>query len=429
MSDTRIELLEAGIRISDLEVPKKDVADFLRHVPDPERAAALIQAIEVGVFSLERARTSQDLDFVKRQVESLLSVVEAALKKIPEETQRSLTAKIGMGEGQVLAPVQRLVVDISNGASEKIREVKELLSQEIDPRNENSTLGRALHTVRDLLDPNRTDSIQGTLTAKLKEVTSGDGALARAVKEVVAEAVKPLSERVDSLTKEVRGQDAAAEALAQTTEKGAPYEDEVLGRLQIWGRTLGAEINHVGGDNRPGDITVIVSHSANELSKFQLVVEVRDRQSPKGRKAVSDDLAVAMAERGSGCAIYLSRTREGLGQELGEWAEGVCDRGPWVACTDEHLGTAVRFLLVQWGATQKRATTPKLDASAVQAQLERVRTALGRIKTINTKASVVRSGADDIQEEAEALRDDVKGALSDLEDSLGLKPSQMTSAA
>src|SRR5207244_4146582 len=157
----------------DLEVPKKDVADFLRRLPDSERAAALVQAIEVGVFCLERARTSQDLDFVKRHVESLLSVVETALKKIPEETQRSLTAKIGTGEGQVLAPVQRLVVEVSNGASEKIREVKELLSQEIDPRNENTTLGKALHTLRDLLDPNRNDSIQGTLTAKLREVTAG----------------------------------------------------------------------------------------------------------------------------------------------------------------------------------------------------------------------------------------------------------------
>ena len=131
-----------------------------------------------------------------------------------------------------------------------------------------------------------------------------------------------------------------------------------------------------------------------------------------------------MAERGATYALYLSRNREGLGQELGEWAEGVCDRGPWVVCTDEHLRTAVRFLLVQWGIARKRAVAPTVDASAAQAQIERIRTALGRVKTINTKATAVRSGADEIQREAEALRDDVKGALSDLEESLCLKPSQ-----
>ncbi|MGH8601769.1 MAG: hypothetical protein ACREXR_02990 [Gammaproteobacteria bacterium] len=226
-----------------------------RHIGEK---SGLVQAIEVGMFCLERARTNQDLDFVKRQIESLISTVRTAVEKIPEETQKSLSAKIGTADGQVLAPVQSLVTEVAKGASDKIKEVKDLLSQEIDPRNEETTLGKALRALRDLLDPNRTDSIQGTLTAKIKEVTAGDGTLARVVKEVVAEAVKPLSERVDSLAKEVRGREAAAEALAQTTEKGAPYEEEVLSRLQAWGKTIGAEIGHVGANNKPGDITVRV---------------------------------------------------------------------------------------------------------------------------------------------------------------------------
>ncbi|HXX75398.1 MAG TPA: hypothetical protein VEI50_09730 [Nitrospiraceae bacterium] len=288
MGDARIELSDTGVRIEDLEVPKKDVADFLSRVPEPEREATLIQAIEVGVFCLQRARTSQDLDFVKRQVESLIGTVRATVEKIPEETQKAMAAKIGTGEGQVLAPVQSLVAEVSRGASDKIQEVKNLLSQEIDPRDENTTLGKALRTLRDLLDPNRTDSIQGTLAAKIKEVTTGDGVLAQAVKNVVGDAVKPLADRVDSLAKEVRGKEAAAEALAQTTEKGTPYEEEVLGRLQAWGQTIGAEIDHVGGDNKPGDITIRATGPADDSSKCLFVVEVRDRESPKGRKAVSD---------------------------------------------------------------------------------------------------------------------------------------------
>ncbi|MGD0497033.1 MAG: hypothetical protein ABSC23_01210 [Bryobacteraceae bacterium] len=397
MRGAQVEVTDAGIWIRDLEVPSRDVADFLHRVSEPERGVTLVQAIEVGVFCLERARTSQDLDFVKRQVEALISTVRATVERIPEDTQKALTARIGVGEGQVLAPVQSLVAEVTRGAAEKIREVKDLLSQEINPSDENTTLGRALRALRNLLDADRADSIQGTLAAKIKEVTAGDGALAKTVRGVVEDAVKPLAERVDSLAKEVRGGEAAAEALAQTTEKGAPYEEEVLGRLQAWGRTIGAEINHVGVDNRPGDITVSVTDPAGDSPKCLLVVEVRDRQSPKARKAVSDDLSAAMAERGATYAMYLSRKREGLGQELGEWAEGACDRGPWVACTDEHLTTAVRFLLVQWGMARKRAARLAPDVSAVRTQIERIRTALGRVKTINTKVTSVRTGADQIQ--------------------------------
>lgn len=428
MSDTRIDLRETGVLIERLEVPRKDVADFLSHIPEAERESRLVQAIEVGVFCLERAQTSRDLDFVKRQVESLLTSVGAAVEKIPDTTQRSLLEKMGTGDGQVLAPVKSLIGDVSKTVSDKIKELSQLLTEEIDPRKESTTLGRTLRSLRELLDPIRTDSIQGVLAAKLTEVTAGDGTLAKAVKEAVAEAVKPLTERVDSLAREVHGQEAAAEALAQTTEKGTPYETEVLGRLQTWSKTIGAEIRHVGGDNRPGDILVSVV-AAEDLSLFNLVVEVRDRQSPKGRKAVTDDLSAAMAERNAGYAIYLSRNRDGLGQELGEWAEGICDRGPWVACTDEHLGTAVRFLLVQWAIARRRAATPTIDAAAATAQIERIRTALARVKNINTKTTAVRASATDIQEEAESLRDDVRGALSDLEVALSLRSASTSESA
>jgi len=428
MGNARIELSDTGIRIADLEVPRKDVADFLRRVPEAEREATLTRVIEVGVFCLERARTGQDLEFVRRQVESLICTVRATVEKIPDETEKALVARIGTGDGQVLAPVRSLVDEVSRGATQKLNDVRDLLSREINPSDENTTLGRALRTLRDLLDPNRTDSIQGTLAAKVREVTACDGALAKTVKEVVAEAVKPLATRVESLTNEVHGQGAAAEALAQTTVKGTLYEEEVVSRLQIWARPVGAEIDHVGPDNKPGDITIRVADPADDSSRCLVVVEVRDQQSHNGRKVVSGDLLAAMTERGASYALYLSKSRDGLAQELGEWAEGVCDRGAWVACTDEHLTTAVRFLLVQWGMARKRAVQPTPDIPAVHSQIERIRTALARIKTINTCVTNVRAGADNIHREAESLREDVRGALSDLEESLCLKPIQGPSA-
>jgi len=429
MSTARIEILENGIRIVDLEVPRREVSDFIGSLPEPERAATVARAVELGVLALERAHTGQDLEFVRRQINSLLQDVQATVAKIPEETQKSLVAKIGTGEGQVLAPVQSLVGQVGRAADEKLAEVKQLLSQEIDPSKETSTLSKALRTLRDLLDPKRSDSVQGSLEDVMRKVSANDGMLAQAVKTVVADAVKPLAERVDALTLEFRGERAGADALAQTTEKGLTYEDEILGRLQGWSQISGAEIGHVGVDNKPGDITIAATDASDGTSKLILVVEVRDRQTPKGRKAVSDDLSAAMNERGAGSALYVSRNQDGLGKELGEWAEGACDRGPWVACTDEHLITAVRFLLVQWAIVRKRAGTRTLDAAVAVAQIERIRTALGRVKAINTKITSVRGNADEIQREVEALRDDIKSSLTDLEECLLIKPNDGPGAA
>jgi hypothetical protein len=52
------------------------MADFLRSIPEDEVEPTMIQAIEVGVFCLERARMSQDTEFVRRQLDQLLNRVE-----------------------------------------------------------------------------------------------------------------------------------------------------------------------------------------------------------------------------------------------------------------------------------------------------------------------------------------------------------------
>lgn len=54
-----------------------------------------------------------------------------------------------------------------------------------------------------------------------------------------------------------------------------------------------------------------------------------------------------LAERKADAGIYVSKTEDGLAKEVGDWAEGTCEKGPWVACTHPNLAAALRFLVVQ----------------------------------------------------------------------------------
>ncbi len=425
MADTRIIVLEAGIQVVNLDIPRKDVADFLRGLPEEEREPTFIRALEVGIFCLERARTSQDTEFVRRQVDSLLSKVEKAVETIPDETQKGLLEKIGTSEGQVLAPIHTLVNEVSKTTTDRLKEVRDLLSQEIDPAKETTTLGKVLRDLRNLLDPGRTDSVQGSVNAAIKSVTTEDGALAKAVRAVVGDSVKPLSDEVNRLAKEIRGQEAAAEALEQTTQKGASYEDQVVLELQEWSQVAGAEVHHVGSDNQPGDVLVKFATSSLASTPVTIVLEVRDRQSPLGRKAITSTCEEAMAVREANSGIYLSRSRDGLANEIGEWAEGETERGPFIACTHDHLITALRFLMVQKRLASLRAAAPEVDSASIEAQIQRIRTTLDRVKSINRKVTEVRAGASDIQTEAEALRDEVRGALTTIEDAIRVAPSKV----
>jgi hypothetical protein len=106
MSASKIDISDTDIRIMDLIVPSRDVAGYIGKLSEDERETAVIRAVEVGVFCLERVQAGHDLDFIRRQLETLVNDVQRAVDKIPNETQERLTAKIGTGEGQVLAPVR-----------------------------------------------------------------------------------------------------------------------------------------------------------------------------------------------------------------------------------------------------------------------------------------------------------------------------------
>ncbi len=424
MSNTRIEVSESNVRILDLQIDRPDVAQFLLARPEAERASALARSIEIGVFCLERATAGQDLEFVRRQVETLLAQVKAEISALPETTQKALAEKIGTGDGQVLAPVRQMVDAAKKAAEDKIREVASLLSEQLDPSKDSTTLGKVLRDLKDLLDPKRTDSIQGALAAAVTSVTSTDGALSETVKKAVGEALTPLSERVETIAKEIHGQEAAQEIVDQTTAKGIPYEEEITERLQQWAAMVGAEVLAVGADNKKGDVVVRVPALGATSTPTSIVIEVRNQDSPKGRKAISDHLEEAMAEREANAGIYLSRTAAGLAKEIGDFAEGQCSRGPFVACTEEHLITAIRLVGALRSIAAAQASRPETDAAAVQTHVERIRTAVRKVITINRHVTDVRAGADGISREADALREEINQSLLAIEAAIRLTVQQ-----
>ena len=92
---SKIESLNDRILIHSLEIVGKEAVDYLQRVPAEEHERACLRAFEVGIFCLERTQTSQDTEFVRRQIQSLLTEVEKAVGVIPDAVQRELVGKIG----------------------------------------------------------------------------------------------------------------------------------------------------------------------------------------------------------------------------------------------------------------------------------------------------------------------------------------------
>jgi len=416
-----IDVMDGGVHVRSLLIPRSDVASYLRAICEEDRVVAFIHAVEVGVFCLERSRAGADMAFVRREIDALLDRVQQVVGAVPGAVETRLVEKIGTADGQVLAPVQTLVRGVSEVADRRVAEIKELFTREMDPGKESSTLGAALKALRDLLDPSRKDSIQTRFEGALQNVAARDGTLASAIRDVVSDAVKPLKEEIDSLSQQIQRQQVEASVIERTTEKGAPFEEEIVARLQPWARVVGAEVHYVGSDKRPGDIVIELKSEREDGTVVRLVIEAKAWDNEKarpGRSTIAKILNTAMIERDATLAVYLSRSRAGLAKEIGDWAEGACERGLFVATTEEHLTTAIRFLFVHHRLAAARVAKREIDMQAIDSQLDRIRAALVGVKSINTNITEGHTVLDKIQSAAEALRANIRDALDTIEGAL-----------
>lgn len=409
---------DSEIQIHELSISNKDSAAFLSRVPEEDRVSFIQKAIEIGLFCLERGQNLGDLEFVRRQVSGLLTSVETSVGAIPDRTERALLLKIGIGDGQVLAPLKTEVDNATTAIESRIQEVKSLLENDLDPKKTTTVLGQALSAIQNLLDPKRTDSVQTSIETAVNKVVQPDGSLAKTVEKTVGDAIKSLQEEVNRLTQELHGAEMVEDALAQTTAKGATFEDETAVRLQQWAKNSGYSVEQVGPDNQPGDFVIAVQEPWATTGPIRIVIEARDRQNAFGRQKIAQDLESKFRERKAHFGVYISKTQAGLAKEIGDWAEGQCNSGPWVACLGEHLLTAVRFAVAQQRLKELKQSQPDLDAADIRGKVGAIRTCMQRIRTIKTKVTNIRDSATGIESESESLQIEIGGYLSEIETAL-----------
>lgn len=418
----QIELRDDCIVINNLQIRLFEASDYLHQLPDYEREAACIKAFEMGFFCLQRTENLNDTQFVKQQFNALLNEIYQAVNEIPNTISAQLANKIGTGEGQLLAPLQGQINLTTAIMDAQIKAVSDFLNQEFNPSQETSVFGSAVQKIQNLLDDKRSDSLQGVFSAAIANVTTKDGVLAAAVKAVVDEAVKPLSQEVEKLAQQVREKELVESVLEQTIAKGASYEEAVVAELEPWAKLSGAEITHIGFDKQPGDILIKFATNSIAAIEISIVIEVRKRNSASwGRKRISDQLIKAMMKREANAAIFLSSSREGLAQEIGYWGQGSCEQGQWVATTHEMLSLAIQFLLVQQQLASQPTFNSQIDCAVIEAQVQQIKLSLNYLTQINTSLTKLQEHSSDIRVKARAMRTEIRQALNSISESISSK--------
>jgi hypothetical protein len=272
------------------------------------------------------------------------------------------------------------------------------------------------------LDPNRTDSIQYVLGATVDKVTGPDGQLAKTLVDITTSLERLISDELDANQNAVinaigdtriaveRSQ-ATKEALANTPVKGRTFEDETAERCRRWARDNDHEAHHIGVDNKPGDVLVILDPKTDNPQR--IIIEAKDEDLRPGSKVVADKLNIAMVERKATAAVYLAKN--GFAREIGSWEEGACSMGDWVACTEDDLFLAIRCLAVHRRRQQRAA---EIKPELIQPLLENIKTSLLCLRNIKTNGTKMRGLLDDNDQEADKHRKVVNDAIDKIEELL-----------
>jgi hypothetical protein len=421
-----IEITDNRILIYQLAANLENGVSYLQQFPDSEYERICLDAFEMGFLCLQTAQMSRENGLVKQQMSDLVFDFKQAVQDIAKSFEHNLVNQIGTENGQLLAPLRVHINQTSEVLTEKLNGVSTLLTQDIDPTKETSFVGRFFRVLQNLLDPKRSDSIQGAFKEAIVNITKENGTLTVSVKNVVTEVVKPLAAQVEKLTQEIRDKQVAQQVLEQTTAKGFTYEQMVVTELQKKLNSNGVEIEHIGGDNDTGDILVKLTSKSLATAELTIVIEARNRPSkPFGRQAITQHLNSAMLRRDANAAIFLSYERSGLALEIGDWAEGVCGHGFWIATTHNFLIIAIRFLTILQRLNVVRNSQSSLDITAIEGQLSQMRTAIGRTRTIKRYLTEIENSVVASKAETDALNTDIHATLKSIEQTLSIPSNKV----
>ncbi|WP_442946458.1 hypothetical protein, partial [Nostoc sp. 'Peltigera membranacea cyanobiont' 213] len=238
------------------------------------------------------------------------------------------------------------------------------------------------------------------------------GVLAKSVKSVVEEAMKPLADEVEKLSQQIREKELVQCLLEESIAKGAIFEELVLAELQKWAKTCGAEISYVGDENRPGDILIKLTSNSVVGIDITIILEARNRESQRwGRTKISRHLETAMARYEANCAIFLSHSNRGLGKDIGDFGQGECQYGFWVTTHLDLMNIAIQFLILRQQLNSQKTFSSPIDSAAIKAQVERIELSLNNVTKINTLVTNMEKNTEGIRDSAKELRKEIRSSL------------------
>lgn len=404
-SRAAVDVQRDVIVIDHLRVEDRALAAFVEGRAPADRPDLAERALRIGLHALQDAGTTLDVNFVRREFESLLQHNQSVNDAAAKELDNILRVNFGDRDGRLPRTLEQFLGDRGH--------VTRLVSELFDETKRDSAIGRLKTLLGAYFDGD------ASRLAQLLDPTRIGAPLYQFRTEMNA-AFEKLNERLSAI--EAASSARAAER-AKSSAKGRDFEDTLEEMLAETVRGTGDTVERCGdatGDvirSKKGDFLLTVDPQWCGGAELRVVIEAKNRG--KSWRDMRDELTEAKRNRSAAVALAVFTPEHA--------PAGVAPfdvrHGHVFVVIDPHspdlatLTAAVR--LARLHALASVATRKaEIDPVRVSAALAALKTELEAIRALKTSLTEIGKYANNVSAGLDRLRDQVLMRVAEAETAL-----------
>ena len=390
------------IVVDHLRVEDRTLAAFVEARAEPDRPDLAERALRIGLHALQDAGTALDVNFVRREFDSLLERNASVNERAAKELDQVLRLNFGDREGRLPRTLEQFLGDRG--------QLNRLVAELFDETKRDSAIGRLRTLLGTYFDGD------ASRLAQLLDPTRIGAPLYQFRTEMNA-AFEKLNERLTAIE---AASAARATERARSAAKGQDFEDLLEELLADAVRGTGDVVDRTGvaaGDvarSKKGDFLLTVDPQWCGGAELRVVIEAKNRGL--SWRELRDELANAKRNRGAAVALAIftpEHAPSGVAPfdvRYGHVLAVIDPQSPDMAT----LTAAVRLARLHALACVAAQTT-EIDAARVAQALSALKTELDAVRQLKVSLTSIRTTAENVASGLDRLREQVLSRVGEAE--------------
>lgn len=343
---------EKKIEVRELTIDDPNAYSFISKIPKDKQEDAIIKAITIGCIGLKNMDLAQNIDYVQKEFNELISKFE----RENADLQTKLTELLNIDDS--MRPLGRFKV---------------LFEDYFDLEK-----GR----ICDLLDP----FIDGAPIQKLRN---------------------ELLTKIDEIKTIIIEEQAIGKTVSMTTLKGGQFEENVLTDVEVYSRPYEDTIEYVG--NKPGkhgktgDIIIDIDGDGTK----RIVIECKDSSSYNSRSTIQE-IELAIKNRDAKYGIFLFNSFDQVPSELSPLKIGK----NYIVCAYENDSLYFAYRLARVILEKRKFDEEiSIDLDRIQEELDRISQKLSSINDFHRDVTSINNASERIKKNLDLLKKDIEESI------------------